>query len=107
MEERDGAENEEAPLVGAVHEGTDEAADHHEHAHEERGRDVRERKAGREKNREKQEREGDEPLDVPYILSRKHVIRMRSATRGANMITYPDLARLAVSAELGRDGGST
>ena len=74
MEERDGAENEEAPLVGAVHEGTDEPADDHEGTHEERGHDVREREAGRKQHREEEQREADEPLDVPHILDHRQVL---------------------------------
>ena len=68
VEQRGAAEGVETPLVGAVHEGTDEPTDDHEGTHEERGHDVREREAGGKEHREEEQREADEPLDVPDVL---------------------------------------
>jgi len=86
VEERDAAESIETPLVGAVDKGTNETTDDNEHRHEEGGHDVREGQTGGEENRQEQDWEGDEPLDVPHI---------------------PDLTSLAITTEFGRDGGST
>ena len=108
VEEADDAEDPEAPLVRALDERADEATDDHEHAHEERGRDVREREAGREEHGEQEQREGDEPLDVADILfknkvSKDHIIEV------CVIETYPDLTSgvAAVAAELNGDGGRT
>ena len=78
VEEREAAEDVEAPLVGTVDEGTDQATDDHEGTHEERGHDIGERETGGEENREEEEREGDEPLDVPHIL---YVMRLSKVIR--------------------------
>lgn len=68
VEEGEDTEDEEAPLVGALYECTDETGDDHELAHEERDEDVREGEAGAEEDREQEEGEGEEPLDVADIL---------------------------------------
>lgn len=81
-------------------EGTDQAGDDNNDSHEERGHDVGERETGGEENRQKQKREGDEPLDVPHILRRNEPCRRVSI----DDYTNPDLARLTVATELSLDG---
>ena len=68
VEQRSHAEDVVTPLVGAVDEGTNQASDDNDRRHENGGDDVGEREAGSEEHREDEEREGDEPLDVPHIL---------------------------------------
>ena len=68
VEEGDGAEDVVAPLVVAVDESTDETSHDHDDGHEEGGHDIGERKTSGEQQLKEEEREGDEPLDVPHIL---------------------------------------
>jgi len=82
VEKRGRAEGEEAPLVGTLHQRTDETTYHQEDSHEQGGKDIREGESSGQEDRQKQKREGNEPLDVSYI---------------------PYLTRLAVSTELGNN----
>lgn len=66
------AKGEVTPLVGAVHERTDQTADDEDDTHEERRDDVRQRKTSRKQDLEEQQGEVDEPLDVPDILNNGH-----------------------------------
>ena len=51
VKERECTKDVETPLVGARNESTDKAADYKGDAHEQRGHDVRKRKAGGKKDR--------------------------------------------------------
>lgn len=70
VEESRNTEDVVTPLVVAVHEGADETSNDHDDGHEQCGHNVGERKAGSEQKLKEQQREGDEPLDVPHILSK-------------------------------------
>lgn len=71
VEESAAAKDVVTPLVGAVDESTDKTANDQGDAHEEGGHDVGEREAGGEENRQEEEGESNEPLDVPHILQHK------------------------------------
>ncbi len=68
VEQRDAAESVVTPFVGGRYESSDQSHRNHDDAHEERGEDVGERKAGGEKELQQQQREADEPLDVMHEL---------------------------------------
>ena len=61
-------EGEVTPLVGAVDESTNKARDDDDLSHKESGRDVGQGQTGGEEDREGDQREADEPLDVPHVL---------------------------------------
>ena len=75
VEESRTAESVVTPLVGAVNESTDQTGDDDKDRHEQGRHDVREGQAGAEENLQDQQREGDEPLDVPHVLPKKKEIR--------------------------------
>ena len=68
VEERNDTEDVVTPLVCAVYECADEAADDNDERHEDRGHDVRKGETRCQEHGQQEGGEGNEPLDVPHIL---------------------------------------